>query len=334
MFQMPPGMSYKQFQAAGMPGYKSDALPYKEGGYINSAGGSVSGGRHPLPPVNIVARTADGGYINDRGGSVRGGRQPLPSVNKNTAPAAPKPQTGIRGGKNMTYEGLVGEGYHPDRAKEIMAEQQKFFPAQPTPSMPRYDQAQPVQQSSQGTPYGAFDQGRWQMGNQPPAPKQPTSPPPAQPTPGVTNYGTGGGLPTQEQTMQREIADYQRRYQSQQQSDSLKQQLDYWKNMFGNPAQPTMAPPQKQAWGDAVPFNGQQGSWNGGQQFGQMPQGGNPMFAGGWPSATRTPSFGGGQQFGGFNPWQQPQFQISNHTQRPFANGGTPQGFLPGMWAY
>lgn len=337
MFQLPPGMNYKQFQAAGMPGYKSDVLPYKEGGYINSAGGSVSGGRHPLPPVNIVSRTADGGYINDRGGSVRGGRQPLPSVNKNTAPAAPKPQTGIWGGKNMTYEGLVGEGYHPDRAKEIMAEQQKFFPAQQTPSMPRYDQAQPVQQPSQGTPYGAFDQGRLQMGNQPPAPKRPTSPPPAQPSQGRSNpYGfydaNGNVFPgtisfapgTSEEKRQKAYERFA--------NDSG----------FFSPgtAPPTMAPPQKRAWGDAVPFNGQQGSWNGGQQFGQMPQAGNSMFAGGWPDATRTPSFGGfgqpmfggGQQFGGFNPWQQPPSFPG--AQRPFANGGTPQGFLPGMWAY
>lgn len=286
MFQMPPGMGYKQFQAAGMPGYKSDIYqPPAANGERNAAGGSV---------------------------------------------------------------------YQPSRFGKT------------APSMPRYDQAQPVQQPSQGTPYGAFDQGRWQMGNQPPAPKQPTSPPTAPPTPGVKNYGTGGAFPTPEQMMQQEIDAYQKRYQREQSRNSLKQQLDYWKNMFDKPAKPTMAPPQQQGfedgwnmigqppapptmtppqkreWGDVVLFNGQQGAWNGGQQFGQMPQAGNSMFAGGWPDATRTPAFGGfGQptfgggrqleQFGGFNPRQQPQSFPG--AQQPFANGGTPQGFLPGMWA-
>lgn len=248
MFQLPPGMSYKQFQAAGMPGYKSDALPYKEGGYINDRGGSVRGGRQPPPPVNVVSRTPNGGYINDRGGYTG------PSGSRNTAP----------------------------------------------PPMPRYDQAQPVQQPSQGTPYGAFDQGRWQIG---PGLKQrpdaPTSPPPAQPSQGRSNpydfydangNAFGGTISFKPGTSGEERLEAYKRFAN----DSG----------FFSPgtAPPTMAPPQKREWGDVVLFNGQQGSWN------------------------------GGQQFGGFNPWQQPQ--SFPNAQRPFANGGTPQGFLPGTWAY
>lgn len=112
----------------------------------------------------------------------------------------------------MTFEDLTREGYHPAAAREMMA------PKQSAPSIPRYDQAQPMQPSSPGTPYGAytpqqpFDQNRWQMGGRPAdtpqlQPSQPTTPtiqqygsPDQQPMgPDGGPWRTGGRLPRPDQ---------------------------------------------------------------------------------------------------------------------------------------
>jgi hypothetical protein len=91
MFQLPPGMNYKQFQAAGFPGYKSDAMPFNA--------------QHPnAQSIPGYASDGRGGYTNAAGGSVR--------------------------------------------------QSSRYGNAQPeAPSIPRYDQAQPMQPQGRGTPY-------------------------------------------------------------------------------------------------------------------------------------------------------------------------------------
>jgi hypothetical protein len=297
MFQLPPGMNYKQFQAAGSPGYRSDALPFQEGGYTNAAGGSV------------------------RQSSRYGNAQPM------------QPQ-----GRGTPYPGGPARMLAPGTAPGTS--DAPWYDA-PFAVLKRYDQAQPMQPQGRGTPYPGGPLGAL----------APDAAPGTRDTPGPGGhwYGPAGPSPQQpfdqNRWMQQEIDRYKKRYEEKQRNDSLTQQLDYWKNMFGG--QGTSAQKPQQPWSGSPmggPLDNGYQSFGGGQYTNGQGQGfmGSMSFAPGTPASYQNQAYGNwansqgyfqpptpGTPYGAYKPHPPPHDPLKKQ-----AWGRAAAGLAPGMWKY
>lgn len=93
-------------QSGGQPPYGGGQ---PQGGYPSS------GGQSPTSPYFNRGPRVIGPYSQPQGGNTPQPQSSQPPSSGNYR------GSGMGAGPNMTYEGLVNEGYHPDYAKEVMA---------------------------------------------------------------------------------------------------------------------------------------------------------------------------------------------------------------------
>ncbi len=142
------GSPFGQPQGGGSPFGQPSYGGGQQGGYPSGGGGqpqpgNQAGGQQPGGYPSSGGQSPTSPYLN-RGPRVigpysqpQGGNTPQPPSSANGG--------GMGAGQNMTYQGLVNEGYHPDYAKRFMAGEMNPKPQQGNQYYGNSGNARPIQ---------------------------------------------------------------------------------------------------------------------------------------------------------------------------------------------